>query len=86
MPVHYRNSFKNLYAGQPRWEIDRPQQVFLDVADMITGSVLDSGCGTGENALFFASRAQKFTANGFLADPIHLARQKAAERGLMVTY
>ena len=58
MPVHDR-SFENLYAGQPRWEIGRPQKAILDVGDGITGSILDSGCGTGENALFFASRGQK---------------------------
>ena len=56
MPVHDRSSFENLYAGQPRWEIGRPQKAILDVADQITGSVLDAGCGTGENALYFASR------------------------------
>ena len=51
MPVADRNTFVELYAGQPRWEIGRPQRAFLDVADRITGSVLDSGCGSGENAL-----------------------------------
>lgn len=48
MPVHDRSSFENLYAGQPRWEIGRPQKAILDVADRITGLVLDAGCGTGE--------------------------------------
>ncbi len=86
MPVHDRSSFENLYAGQPRWEIGRPQQAFLDLADSITGSVLDSGCGTGENALFFASRGQKVTGIDFLAEPINLARQKAAERDLTATF
>lgn len=86
MPIHDRSSFENLYAGQPRWEIGRPQQAFLDAADEITGSVLDSGCGTGENALFFASRGQRVTGIDFLAEPIQLARRKAAERGLTATF
>jgi cyclopropane fatty-acyl-phospholipid synthase-like methyltransferase len=86
MPVHGRSSFENLYAGQPRWEIGRPQQAILAVADRITGSVLDSGCGTGENALFFASRGQSVTGIDFLAEPIRLARQKAGERGLTATF
>lgn len=86
MPVHDRSSFENLYAGQPRWEIGRSQKAILDVADQITGSVLDAGCGTGENALFFASRGQKVTGIDFLAEPINLARQKAAERGLTATF
>jgi len=86
MPVHDRSSFVNLYAGQPRWEIGRPQKAFLDVADQITGSILDSGCGTGENALFFASRGHKVTGIDFLAEPITIARRKAAERGLTATF
>jgi cyclopropane fatty-acyl-phospholipid synthase-like methyltransferase len=86
MPVHDRSSFENLYAGQPRWEIGRPQKAILDVADQITGSVLDAGCGTGENALFFASRGQKVTGIDFLVEPITLANQKAAERGVTATF
>ena len=86
MSVHDRSSFESIYAGQPRWEIGRPQKVFLDVADRITGSILDSGCGTGENALFFASRGQKVTGIDFLAEPIQRAKQKAAERGLTATF
>jgi SAM-dependent methyltransferase len=63
MPVHDRGRFESLYAGQPRWEIGRPQRALLAVADRITGSVLDAGCGTGENALYFASRGQKVTGS-----------------------
>ena len=86
MPVHGRSSFESIYAGQPRWEIGKPQKVFLDVADRITGSILDSGCGTGENALFFASRGQKVKGIDFLAEPIQRAKTKAAERGLTATF
>jgi cyclopropane fatty-acyl-phospholipid synthase-like methyltransferase len=86
MPVHDRSSFESLYAGQPRWEIGRPQKAILGVADRITGSVLDAGCGTGENALYFASRGRKVTGIDFLAEPITLAKQKAAERGLTATF
>ncbi len=86
MPVHDRNSFEHLYAGQPRWEIGRPQKALLDVADQIIGSILDAGCGTGENALFFAGRSQKVTGFDFLAEPINRAKQKADERGLSATF
>jgi SAM-dependent methyltransferase len=86
MPVHDRTSFESLYAGQPRWEIGRPQKALLAVADRITGSVLDAGCGTGENALYFASRGQKVTGIDFLAEPITIAKRKAAERGLTATF
>jgi SAM-dependent methyltransferase len=81
-----RNAFESIYAGQPRWEIGRPQKAFLDHADQITGSVFDSGCGTGENALFFACRGQKVTGIDFLAEPIAIAKRKAAERGLTAAF
>jgi len=86
MPVTDRNTFEQLYAGQPRWEIGRPQKAFLDIADRITGAVLDSGCGTGENALFFASLGQKVTGIDFLAEPVEWAKQKAAERSVTATF
>jgi SAM-dependent methyltransferase len=81
-----RNTFETAYAGQAPWDIGRPQQAFLDVADRITGSVLDAGCGTGDNALFFASRGHKVTGIDFLEEPITRARRKASERGLSATF
>jgi SAM-dependent methyltransferase len=86
MPVHGRGSFETLYAGQPRWEIGRPQRALLDAADRVIGSVLDAGCGTGENALFFAARGHEVTGIDFLAEPIAFANRKAAERGLTATF
>lgn len=86
MPVHGRSSFENLYAGQPRWEIGRPQKAILDHSDQITGSVLDAGCGSGENALFFAKRGQKVTGIDFLPEPITIAKLKAIEQGLSATF
>jgi cyclopropane fatty-acyl-phospholipid synthase-like methyltransferase len=81
-----RSTFEALYAGQAPWDIGKPQKPFLDVADRITGSVLDAGCGTGDTALFFAGRSQKVTGIDFLEEPIKRAKQKAAERGLSVTF
>src|SRR5438270_3605232 len=81
-----RSTFESAYAGQAPWDIGRQQKAFLDVADRITGSVLDAGCGTGENALFFASRGQKITGIDFLEEPITRARRKATERGLSATF
>ncbi len=81
-----RTAFEEIYAGQPRWEIGRPQKAFLDVADQITGTILDSGCGTGEIALFFASRGHKVTGIDFLDEPIAIAERKTAERKLTATF
>ena len=51
-------TWDDAYRGQPPWEIGRAQRVFIDLeeAGAIEGSVLDVGCGTGENALHLAER------------------------------
>jgi hypothetical protein len=56
-----KSTFESLYAGQAPWDIGKPQKPFVDMADQITGIVLDAGCGTGDNAQYFASRGQKVT-------------------------
>jgi ubiquinone/menaquinone biosynthesis C-methylase UbiE len=81
-----RSTFVNAYAGQAPWDIGKPQRAFLNVAGQISGSVLDAGCGTGENALYFAGRRCKVTGIDFLEEPIKRARQKAADRGLQATF
>jgi SAM-dependent methyltransferase len=81
-----RTSFESLYNGQPRWEIGRPQKALLDVADQITGAILDSGCGTGEYALFFPKRGHLVTGIDFLEEPINIAKQKAVERRLTANF
>jgi cyclopropane fatty-acyl-phospholipid synthase-like methyltransferase len=85
-PVPDRSTFESMYAGQTPWDIGRPQKAFLDVADRITGSVLDAGCGTGDTAIFLAGRGCKVTGIDFLDVPIQRAKQKAAERGVQSTF
>ena len=70
--------FDSAYRGTPPWDIGRPQKEFIELVRTkeITGSVLDIGCGSGENALFFAQE-------GFLVwgiDSSLLAIQKAQEK------
>ncbi len=81
-----KEHFEEAYAGQPPWDIGRPQPAFVDAADRITGAILDAGCGTGENALFFAQRGHKVTGIDFLEAPIAEARRKAQQRGLQVNF
>lgn len=81
-----REVFQNAYAGSAPWDIDKPQAAFLAVADRIAGSVLDVGCGTGENALFFAGRGCAVTGIDFLELPTTEAKRKAAERGLAAAF
>jgi SAM-dependent methyltransferase len=85
-PIPDRGTFESAYAGQAPWDIGRPGKALVGVADRITGSVLDAGCGTGENALFFAGRGCAVTGIDFIEAAIQRARRKAAERNLRVTF
>lgn len=78
--------FENAYADKAPWDIPGPQPAFVEIADQIKGSVLDAGCGTGENALFFAERGNRVTGIDYLNVPIKRARRKAARRGLPVKF
>ena len=80
--VPSRETFESMYAGKAPWDIGGPQPAFVEAADRVTGAVLDAGCGTGENALYFAGRGHPVLGIDFLEGPIELARRKAAERGL----
>jgi cyclopropane fatty-acyl-phospholipid synthase-like methyltransferase len=86
MAIPDRSTFADLYAGKAPWDIGKPQPNFVAAADQITGSVLDAGCGTGDNALFIAGRGQKVTGIDFLPEPIARAKQKATERNLKATF
>ena len=71
-------------SGTAPWDVGHPQSVFIRLADegAIASPVLDSGCGTGEHALYFASRGIDAVGVDFSEVAIEVARAKAAERGL----
>jgi cyclopropane fatty-acyl-phospholipid synthase-like methyltransferase len=81
-----KEHFQQAYAGKAPWDIGKPQSVFVEAAEQISGSVLDAGCGTGENALFFAQRGHRTTGIDFLEHPIAKAKRKAQEWGLPATF
>ncbi len=82
-----RERFTEMYATKaPPWDIGKAQPKFAEEAGRLSGSILDAGCGTGENALFFASRGHAVTGMDFLEAPISAARRKAAERGIQATF
>jgi SAM-dependent methyltransferase len=81
-----KETFESMYAGQAPWDIGRPQPALLAVADQITGTVLDAGCGTGDHALYFASRGCKVTGIDFVEEAISRAKKKAEGRNLPVTF
>ncbi len=53
MPTSWDEAYT---ARTPAWDIGRPQPAFVRLAEqgLLSGQVLDSGCGTGEHTLLAA--------------------------------
>ena len=75
-------------SGEPPWDIGRPQPAIVRLAEegAIKGSVLDVGCGTGENALYLASRGLDVVGVDAAPTAIERAGAKATERGVRVEF
>ncbi|MDD1657164.1 MAG: class I SAM-dependent methyltransferase [Methanomicrobiales archaeon] len=80
--------FDSAYQGRPPWDIGRPQKEFVELVRRgeISGSVLDIGCGTGDNALFFAGEGHEVCGIDSVPRAVDKAKEKAAERGLPVHF
>lgn len=81
------NAMYQSEEGAP-WDIPGPQQPFVELekAGKIGSSVLDLGCGTGENALFLASKGHEVWGIDFVATAIDRAKAKARQRNLNVHF
>jgi cyclopropane fatty-acyl-phospholipid synthase-like methyltransferase len=84
------NSWDAAYTAKSPapWDIGRPQPAFARLADagLLTGRLLDVGCGTGEHALLAASHGADAVGLDLAPAAIDRARAKAAERGLAVQF
>jgi SAM-dependent methyltransferase len=72
-------------TGTPApWDIGRPQPAFVRLAERgrLSGQLLDSGCGTGEQTLLAASHGADALGVDLSPTAIELARAKAADRDL----
>jgi SAM-dependent methyltransferase len=69
-------------AGSPPWDIGRAQPAIVRLArdGAFAGSVLDAGCGTGENALHLARLGLRVVGVDVAATAVSIAREKAAAR------
>lgn len=83
-----RELFEQMYDGQAPWDIGKPQPaiVALEDAGQIQGTVLDVGCGTGENALYLASKKHGTWGVDFVPFAIERARAKADHRRIAVHF
>jgi len=75
-------------AAPPPWDIGRPQPAFVRLADggLLSGRLLDAGCGTGEHALLAAAHGAQATGIDISPHAIARARDKAAEQGLTARF
>lgn len=83
------SSWEDAYKTTPPWDVGRPQPAFVELVqagELNTGSVLDIGCGTGENALYLAGNGFSATGVDLTSLAIAAARAKAAERKLKVDF
>ncbi|MDD1638909.1 MAG: class I SAM-dependent methyltransferase [Methanomicrobiales archaeon] len=80
--------FDSAYKGRPPWDIGRPQKEFVEMVRRgeLAGSVLDIGCGTGENALFFASEGHEVWGIDSVPRAIEKAKEKALGTGLPIHF
>lgn len=70
------------------WDIGRPQSAFARLAGegLLSGQVLDVGCGTGEHALLAAAAGADALGVDIAPRAIAQARAKAARRGLAARF
>lgn len=70
--------------GPAPWDIGRPQPAIARVAAEggFAGSVLDAGCGSGENALHLAALGFPVLGVDVAGTAVAMAREKAAARGI----
>ena len=76
-------------ASKPApWDTGRPQPAFVRLGErgLLSGRLLDAGCGTGEQTLLAASHGADAIGIDVSVHAIERARGKAAERGLTARF
>lgn len=75
-------------SGPAAWDIGRPQPAFVRLTEkgQLSGRLLDSGCGTGEQALLAAAHGADAMGIDVSFHAIERARGKAAGRGLTARF
>ncbi|WP_328521322.1 class I SAM-dependent methyltransferase [Kribbella sp. NBC_00359] len=76
------------HDGPAPWDFGGAQPAVMRLAaeGAFTGSVLDAGCGSGENALHIASLGASVLGVDVAETALALARQKAVDRGIKADF
>jgi SAM-dependent methyltransferase len=77
-----------LAQGPAPWDIGHPQPAIARLVSegAVVGTVLEVGCGTGENALLVASTGRSVMGVDVAETALARARTKAHDRGLVVEF
>jgi len=81
----YFEDWDKVYSQKENpFDEDEPNEwvVELEAQGKIQGLVLDSGCGTGDNALYLAAKGHAVLGIDISAKAIERAKEKAAKKGL----
>ena len=76
------------HDGPAPWDVGHPQPAIVRLASegRFVGTVLDAGCGTGENALHLAALGLSVVGVDVAQTALAIARAKAHDRGLDVEF
>lgn len=76
------------HDGPAPWDVGRPQPAIARLASDggFAGTVLDAGCGSGENTLLVASLGLPVLGVDVAETALALARTKAGDRGIAVEF
>jgi SAM-dependent methyltransferase len=82
-----KSFFEQAYGGIPPWDVGHPQGDIVRLYERggFKGTVLDLGCGTGDNALFLAGKELEVWGVDAVTAAIEKARAKAARANVPVT-
>ena len=93
--IFSKRSFKNFLFnlwykfGKPPWIINQAQPDLITAVkngDIVGPTILDVGCGNGDNAIYLASCGFNVTAVDVSNKAITMAKEKANKAGLNVTF
>ena len=80
------NFWNQSYQDNPQ-EANVPDRILVcEIEDLKPGKALDLGCGAGMNAMMLAERGWSVLGLDWADIAIHIARQKAEERGVSARF